>query len=201
MLRTLGWTVGVLIAPLAIAQSLAFGSFIFEEAIQGAAFATKAAMDSEDQTLALASIRNFENIMRRAQSFQRRFGVMAFWTHDSYRTYFERTAPAQLLGMYAQGKRLGLWADDVRRWQTIDGKDVDTWALDPIERIQSLGFSPDLLTNRNCEACQQDDRYERRVDRFVAHAAARKIHMEANAEDEYAAAMAEKINKGRDPLR
>lgn len=153
--------------PFAIAASLAFSSFIYEEALQAAGFAVKATIAAEDQALALQAVKNFEQIMKDAMQFQDRWGCMAFWSHKAYATYFGRAAPMQLLGFYADGRRAGLWGDDVRRWQEKDGVLVDTWADDAVRQIIALGFRPELLKNKWCQTCAESHRYEKKSEAWI----------------------------------
>lgn len=146
--RMLVWFIAAAILPFVIAQAFAFGSFIFEEALQAQAFAVRAALLSEDQAFAVDATLRFEKIMIAAQDYQSYCGRMAFWTHEAYETYFWSVAPAQLAGMYLDGKRLGLWGEAKTRWQKAgDGEEavtIDTWRNMPIETLRRYGFKPEI---------------------------------------------------------
>ncbi len=132
-------TLAILAAPIFLAQTLGFVSFIYEESLQASGFAARAAIDARDVTIALDCVRSFKDLVYRAQAFQRRYGCLAFWSNGAYETYFYVAAPHQLLAMHAAGKKAGLWQDPVGRWTyTTDQHGVriaDNWKNDPVAYV------------------------------------------------------------------
>ena len=155
-----------LIAPLLLAQSLAFASFIYEEALQATSFGVRAAMQCEDATLARDAMARFRSLMLRAQAFQKKWGHMAFWSHGAFQEYFSVAAPTQLMGMYADGKRIGLWGEYPGRWVEVldhdgNGRMVDRWALDPDAKFRDFGFDVKLLHKQENIATPEVQRSEK----------------------------------------
>lgn len=139
-----------LLAPLLLAQALAFGSFIYEESLQSTAFGIRAAMEARDPALTAAAVQRFEHIMLSAQAWQKHWGRIAFWTHDSFYSYFEIAAPTQLLGFYVSGVHKGLWQEVPGRYVDIMDRNgntrrVDRWAIDPDARFRDFHFDVQLL--------------------------------------------------------
>jgi hypothetical protein len=158
--RKLFKAIAFIAAPLFIAQSLAFASFIYEESLQVAGFAVRTAIDSGDQAVAAAAMTTFEECILRAQAFQKRIGCLAFWAHDAYHQYFYAAAPQQLLSYYVQGMHAGLWGESPSRWvrmHTPDGlgdRWVDTWA-EPGNKLRDFHFDVSVTDNpRHCLRCR-----------------------------------------------
>lgn len=165
-----------LAAPFFIAQAFAFGSFIYEEALQATSFGVRAALQCEDQVLAYDAVLQFESLMRRAQAYQDNWGCMAWWSNGAFHEYFYRAAPTQLAGMYAEGKMRGLWGENADRYgEFVDATGqpqwVDTWKLSPIDRLRARGFDPELINNPDhCFTCRERAKEERKDPRQTRRA-------------------------------
>ena len=134
------------------AQSMAFVAFMYEEALQTTGFAVRAAIQAGDAPTAFAAIERYEEIMKGAQKFQRSVGWVAIWSHQAYTMYFGVAAPSQLSGFIASGVAAEVWRPDARRWKVVDSPNgvyfVDTWKMDPIERMVLNGFDRDALLGK-----------------------------------------------------
>jgi hypothetical protein len=128
----------IIAAPLhclVLLSLFAFVSFIYEEGLQAAAFATRTAIDANDPAIARACLIRQAELMHAAQRYQSRAGWLAFWAHRSYWHYFHTAAPAQVAAYYTQGVDAGLWPDDIDRYKyytNLRGQPVydDTWTAD-----------------------------------------------------------------------
>jgi hypothetical protein len=87
-------------------QSLAFVSFMWEESLQTAGFACKAAMDAKHEPTATAAVAQYASIMGKAQQWQSHVGWLGLWAHSSYYAYFYLAAPTQLQSFKARQQQL-----------------------------------------------------------------------------------------------
>lgn len=142
-------TLKIVAIPIVLCQALALVSFIYEEAIQAAGFAAYGAIKSKDAPIAWDCVKRFESVMFAAQDFQDNLGWIAWWAAPAYDSYFHKSAPAQLASFYAQGVTEELWDHDADRWlirHSGPGRVfVDTWKLDPIDRLRARGFRPEII--------------------------------------------------------
>lgn len=143
--------VGIAMIPAAIAQSLAFTSFIYEEALQATAFAGNFALQADDAPAAQAAIRRLDKQMREAQQWEDRFGKFCPWAHPAFASYFGVSVPAQVTAMTAKGAAKGFWKPDTDRFiashTRADGNIewIDRWKEDPIAVMQSRGFKVSMM--------------------------------------------------------
>lgn len=148
------------------AQGLIFVSFIYEEALQANGFAIRTAIQSRDRNVALEAMKNYETIMRDAQSFQKNYGWIAFWSHKAFSAYFGVAAPAQLSSSVSYGAYEGLWGPDVRRWKleevtSRNGKHwafIDTWKCHPIRKLELEGFDVKHILSDDFLATEHEHR-------------------------------------------
>ena len=138
-------------APFVIAEAMAFGSFIFEEALQASGFAVRSGLLANDFVVTVAAVRNFQKVKRNAQFYQSWLGCFAFWTHSAYCAYFYQAAEAQLAGFYAEGCSRKLWTEEEWRFlmlnQSTDKDAIIEWNAQARQRAEMLGITPELLEN------------------------------------------------------
>ena len=148
--RTLFRALALASVPFFLLHTIAFVSFIYEEAIQAASLACKTALDAADPGVTRDAIYRLERLTRRAQTYQRRWGKLAFWLNDAYDEYFHVAAPTQIAAYASAGTKAGLWHPDDRRWKLVKESGhytwVDTWDINPIERLAIEGFDVTMLT-------------------------------------------------------
>jgi len=113
-----------------VAQIAAFTSFMYEEALQTAGFAARAAIEARDEAIAREAVAAYLDLMYRARAWQDRVGKIAFWSDGAYRAYFWTAAEHQVAGHYAKGVARGLWPDSAARYKWLRGEDGQEFAVD-----------------------------------------------------------------------
>jgi hypothetical protein len=164
-IRKLFKLLAFLAAPLIIAQAIAFGSFIYEEALQASSFGVRAAIQCEDAALAYDAVKRFQALVHQAQWFQDHIGCLAFWSHGAFSAYFHQAAPVQLTGMYLDGKKLGLWGENTSRYVQVrdpvthETLTIDDWRIQGINRFTTQGFDPEIASSpHNCLRCRENQK-------------------------------------------
>jgi hypothetical protein len=151
ILRSILRFLAVITMPIFVAQSVAFVSFVYEEALQSHSMAIMMSFQGRDPTITFAEVEQFEKLLRQAQRWQKDWGKYAFWVNDAYIAYFGQAAPAQIMGFYARGVREGFWREDITRYEPIRNEHdqvtnfVDTWKMTPMSKLAAHGFMPERI--------------------------------------------------------